>query len=175
MDELEQKPYTICFCDGNHENFPAIYSYPVETWNGGQIHRIRKNVIHLMRGQVYTIEGKTFFTMGGAYSIDKFMRQESITWWKEELPTNEEYREATCNLEAHQYRVDYILTHTMPKEMITTRLFKIPDPHDSELTGFLDWINARVDYKMWFCGHWHEDRSITDRIRALYYDVVQIS
>lgn len=175
LDELEQKPYTICFCDGNHENFPAIYSYPVETWNGGQIHRIRKNVIHLMRGQVYTIEGKTFFTMGGAYSIDKFMRQESITWWKEELPTNEEYREATCNLEAHQYRVDYILTHTMPKEMITTRLFKIPDPHDSELTGFLDWINARVDYKMWFCGHWHEDRSITDRIRALYYDVVQIS
>ena len=43
LDDLEARPYTICFCDGNHENFPAIYNYPKETWNGGRIHRIRKN------------------------------------------------------------------------------------------------------------------------------------
>ncbi|MBO5778969.1 MAG: metallophosphoesterase [Clostridia bacterium] len=174
LDMLEKKPYTICFCDGNHENFPAIYSYPEEIWNGGKIHRIRKNVIHLMRGQVYTIAGKTIFTMGGAYSIDKFMRIEGRSWWKEELPNNDEYREATRNLEACGYKVDYILTHTMPTQMITSRLFKIPDPHDAELTGFLDWINETVEYEMWFCGHWHEDRPISDKIRALYYDVVEI-
>ena len=33
LDVLEKKPYTICFCDGNHENFPAIYSYPVAIWS----------------------------------------------------------------------------------------------------------------------------------------------
>lgn len=175
LDELEEKPYTICFCDGNHENFPAIYAYPEEIWNGGRIHRIRKNVIHLMRGQVYTIDGKKIFTMGGAYSIDKFMRIEGESWWKEELPTNEEYREATRNLKAHDFKVDYILTHTMPREMIVTRLFKIPDHHDAELTGFLDWINDTVEYQRWFCGHWHEDRKITDKIRALYYDVETVS
>ena len=174
LDELEQKPYTICFCDGNHENFPAIYSYPEENWNGGKIHRIRKNVIHLMRGQVYTIDGKKIFTMGGAYSIDKAMRTEGISWWKEELPTNEDYREATRNLEAHAYKVDIILTHTLPREMILTRLLKIPDHHDAELTGFLDWINDRVEYEMWFCGHWHEDRAISDKIQILYYNVVSI-
>ena len=38
LDDLEKLPYTICFCDGNHENFPAIYSYPVEEWNGGKVH-----------------------------------------------------------------------------------------------------------------------------------------
>ena len=36
LDELEKKPYTIAFCDGNHENFPCLYSYPEEEWNGGQ-------------------------------------------------------------------------------------------------------------------------------------------
>ena len=28
LDELEKKPYTICFCDGNHENFPLLFSFP---------------------------------------------------------------------------------------------------------------------------------------------------
>ena len=67
LDYLETKPYTICFCDGNHENFPAIFSYPKEKWNGGYVHRIRKNVLHLMRGQVFEIDGRKVFTMGGAY------------------------------------------------------------------------------------------------------------
>ena len=70
LDYLETKPYTICFCDGNHENFPAIFSYPKEKWNGGYVHRIRKNILHLMRGQVFEIYGIKVFTMGGAYIID---------------------------------------------------------------------------------------------------------
>lgn len=64
LDELSEKPYTICFCDGNHDNLPAIYAYPEEEWNGGRVHRIRKNIFHLMRGQIFEIEGKKFFTMG---------------------------------------------------------------------------------------------------------------
>ena len=69
LDAVAQMPYTVCFCDGNHENFPAIYAYPKEKWCGGWVHRIRHNVIHLMRGQVYEIEGKTFFTFGRARSL----------------------------------------------------------------------------------------------------------
>lgn len=30
LDELEKKPYTILWIDGNHENFKAIDEYPVE-------------------------------------------------------------------------------------------------------------------------------------------------
>lgn len=29
-----------------------------------------KNILHLIRGQVFEIEGKKIFTFGGAYSID---------------------------------------------------------------------------------------------------------
>ena len=45
LDKLEEKPYTICFVDGNHENHKKLAEYPEELWNGGRIHRIKKNVI----------------------------------------------------------------------------------------------------------------------------------
>ena len=63
----EDVPYTICFCDGNHENFDLINAYDVTTWNGGKVHIIKTDengtpkVIHLMRGQVYEIEGKQLY------------------------------------------------------------------------------------------------------------------
>lgn len=113
LDDLEARPYTILFVDGNHENFPAIYSYPEEIWNGGKIHRIRKNIIHLCRGQVFEIEGIKFFTFGGGYSLDKASRVEGRTWWPEELPTMIEYDEGKKNLEKNNWEVDYIVTHTL--------------------------------------------------------------
>ena len=43
---------------------------PVSEWNGGKVHFVRPNVIHLMRGQVFTLQGQTYFTFGGASSHD---------------------------------------------------------------------------------------------------------
>ena len=60
LDVLSYKAYTLCFIDGNHENFPAIYKYPEEEWNGGKVHKIRDNVLHFQRGQVFEIEGKKY-------------------------------------------------------------------------------------------------------------------
>ncbi|MBQ9428082.1 MAG: metallophosphoesterase [Clostridia bacterium] len=174
LDALAGKPYMICFVDGNHENFPAVSGYPTEVWKGGRVHRIRQNLVHLMRGQVYTIGGSVFFTMGGAYSIDRAFRAEGVSYWKEELPDNSEYREASVNLKEHGFAVDYILTHTAPREIIR-RMGEYPDAHDAELTGFLEWIMHETKFRKWFFGHWHLDREIGDRFRALYYDVVQIT
>ena len=173
LNELAERPYTICFCDGNHENFPAIYEYPVKEWNGGKVHEIRPNIFHLMRGQIFTIGGKTFFTMGGAYSRDKAMRTLGFSWWKEELPTNEEYKEATENLKAHDFKVDYIISHTAPSEIIR-RMGITPDPHDAELTGFLEWVMYETDFKKWFFGHFHSDEEIGEKHRALLFDVVTV-
>ena len=173
LNELATRPYTICFCDGNHENFPAIYEYPVKEWNGGKVHEIRPNIFHLMRGQIFTIGGKTFFTMGGAYSRDKAMRTPGFSWWKEELPNNEEYKEATENLKAHDFKVDYIISHTAPSEIIR-RMGITPDPHDAELTGFLEWVMYETDFQKWFFGHFHSDEEIGEKHRALLFDVVTV-
>ena len=67
---LMELPFTILFCDGNHENFDLLNKYPVTIEFGGKVHRIVSNVYHLMRGEIYTIENKTFYVMGGASSHD---------------------------------------------------------------------------------------------------------
>ncbi len=176
LDYLEKKPYTICFCDGNHENHKKLAEYPVEEWNGGKIHRIRKNIIHLMRGQVYEIEGKKIFAMGGAYSIDRALRQLGYTYWEEEIPSEAEYNEAVENLKKHGFKVDLIVSHTAPKEIIRHMGF-VPDPHDYELTGFLEYVMYQTkDYmKKWCFGHWHEDKELYGgKFRALLNDVIEM-
>jgi len=54
----ERLPFTILFVDGNHDNFTLLNQFPITTWNGGKVHKISSNIIHLMRGQVYEIDGK---------------------------------------------------------------------------------------------------------------------
>ncbi len=173
LDEMEKMPFTICFVDGNHENFPAIYSYPLTYWNGGKAHRIRNNIFHLARGQVFKIDGKSFFTMGGAYSIDCMWRLAGRSWWAEELPCDREYKEAVENLKRYDMKVDYILTHTIPTEMIYF-MGVYPNNEELELTGFLEWIMQEVKYKKWFRGHWHQDKLLPNNIRLLWFDTEKI-
>ena len=173
IDELERLHYTVLWVDGNHENFKAINKYPVELWNGGKIHRIRRNVLHLMRGQMFVIDGYKIFTMGGAYSIDRYLRQKNISYWEEELPVDEEYKEAVRNLCAHDKKADIIISHTAPKEIIRMMGY-YPDRHDEELTGFLEWVMHECEFKKWYFGHWHEDRVIADRFIALYFGIEKV-
>ena len=98
-DYLAAQDYTVLFIDGNHENFEKLNGFPIETWHGGRVHKIRGNVIHLMRGEVYDIEGHTVFAMGGGYSMDKAYRTQGVSWWPQEMPSQEEYDNAAANLE----------------------------------------------------------------------------
>lgn len=182
LDDLEARPYTILFVDGNHENFPAIYSYPEEEWNGGRIHRIRKNIIHLCRGQVFEINGIKLFAFGGGYSLDKESRVEGRTWWPEKMPTLEEYDEGKVNLEKHNWEVDCIITHTLNFKSIQVMgaMDKYSEikpicSEEAPLNFYLEDIRELVKYKEWFFGHFHKDKRIDyTRQRALWFDVVKI-
>ena len=68
LDWLSGKPFTTLFVDGNHENFDLLNALPEKEWHGGRVHEVRENILHLMRGQVFTFGGLTWFTMGGASS-----------------------------------------------------------------------------------------------------------
>ena len=88
---LRNLPVTTLFIDGNHEDFKKLNAFPVEKWHGGNVHFIEKDIIHLMRGQIFNLSGITFFTFGGAYSPDRAYREEGISWFPEELPSRQEY------------------------------------------------------------------------------------
>lgn len=153
LDELSQKPYQILFCDGNHEGFDYLETYPEEERFGAPVRKIRDNIFWLQRGYCYTIAGKTFFVMGGAYSVDYAYRMyyESRygdkVWFAQELPSKEEYSRAAATLKACNYQVDYIVTHTAPKSIIPRVINQYPDGHDAELTGFLDWVYHKVTFQ----------------------------
>jgi predicted phosphodiesterase len=168
---LNAKKFNILFIDGNHENFSRLDNYPVKEWNGGKVHVISKNIFHLMRGQVFTLEGKKIFTLGGASSHDKETRQENISWWERELPNYSEIIEATDNLEKNDYKVDYIITHCMPSSLIPEILTKEFIQYDS-LTNFLDMVKDTVEFKRWYCGHYHTDYNYTDFPLTVLYDQI---
>ncbi len=116
LDYYSIKPYTTLFIDGNHENFDLLNSCPVEMWNGGKIHRVTDKVFHLMRGQVFNIDGRSIFTFGGGLSIDKACRTIGKSWWPEEEPSEEECTEAMENLEKNGFLVDYIVIEWLIQE-----------------------------------------------------------
>lgn len=80
---LADRNFTTLFIDGNHENFDLLKRYEVVEWHGGKVQFINDSIIHLMRGQVYEIDRKTIFTMGGGTSIDKQFRKPGKSWWPE--------------------------------------------------------------------------------------------
>ena len=169
LNEMATYKFTIAFVDGNHENFDELYKYPKEIWNSGYVHRIRRNVVHLCRGQVFDIAGTRIFTMGGGYSRDKALRTEGVSWWPQEMPTEEEYAEAEENLRKAGFKVDYILTHTAPEE--TMMQFHPFHPEEARLNFFLEWVREHTEYKHWYLGHMHQNRDLWRNQTVLWYDV----
>lgn len=187
LDRYSKLPFTILFIDGNHENFDRLYEYPVEDWSGGKIHKVRDNVFHLMRGHVFTIENKTFFAMGGGTSIDKEWRMSweyeqnqylkrgkkpKKIWWEQEIPTREELSFGLNNLKEHGNKVDYIITHTHSKLFMQNQLEFVKE--DTPLTHFLDYVFKNIEYKQWFCGHFHVDREYPEEKTVILYDNIVV-
>ena len=196
LDWLDCKPFTTLFVDGNHENFDRLYSYPVEEWHGGKVHKIRDSVIHLMRGQVFEIGGYKFFTFGGAQShdisggilelndpeykqkaaeLDKGIlpyRTNHLNWWKQELPSKEEMEEGRSNLSKHGHEVDFIVTHccatSTQEEMASARFAS------DMLTDYLEEIKQATRFKKWFFGHYHANVNVNEREILLYEQIIRI-
>ena len=184
---LEKKNFTTLFIDGNHENYDRLSDMEVEFWNGGKIHKIRPSIYHLMRGQVFQIDGNTFFTFGGAKSHDisdgileidefrkknkrslsgKMYRVNRLSWWKEELPSIEEMEEGRKSLERVSWNVDFIVTHCAATSM--QKQINLSDYDTNYLTDYLEEIHQKCCYRYWFCGHYHNNINLNEKDKELY-------
>lgn len=181
LNWLNKQPWTTLFVDGNHENFKLLNKYPIKKWKKGKIHQIHDSIFHLMRGQVFEIENKTFFTFGGAFSHDIYRRKLNVSWWKEELPTKKECDEGLDNLELYKNKIDFILTHTPPnfvsKELGLINNINITNTYGSKymnIEQYLNIVKDTVDFKDWYCGHLHVNKTISKKFHVLYDDIIQI-
>ena len=166
------QPWTTLFCDGNHENFELLSKYPVEEWNGGKVHRIGPKILHLMRGQVFTIEGKKFFVMGGAQSHDIALRIPGKDWWAEEIPSFREMDEGLTNLDKVGYKVDYVITHSAPTMVLTSIN---PTYKPDAVIRYLGFVRQIVKFRWHYFGHYHIDKDFLNyKATCLYNNIIEI-
>ena len=167
LDFISCLPFTTLFIDGNHENHERLNSMRVVNFSGGKAHKVYDSIYHLMRGQVYEIAGKRIFTFGGASSIDKHLRTEGISWWKEEEFNYREANTAYENLNNVGWEVDYVLTHSAPFS-IRDKLFESNKPSSTE--RMLEAMLRNIKFKRWYFGHYHIDKKM-DNFTAMYENI----
>ena len=169
----------------------------IRSKNGGKVHKIRPSVIHLMRGQVFEIDGKSIFAFGGASSHDiaggilepddpDFKKKKKeldrgwypyrinhVSWWKQELPSEEEMQEGIENLAAHDNKVDFIVTHccaSSTQTLLGGGLYKT-----DILTEYHEKIRQNTRFKKWFFGHYHDNRNVNIEEILIYEQMIRIS
>lgn len=202
LDWLDDKPFTTLFVDGNHSNFDRLYQFSVEQWHGGNVHKIRPSVIHLMRGEIFDIDGKSVFAFGGASSHDiddgilepsdykntrelwkeynrltglcKMIRVNHYSWWKQEMPDDDEIDNGIRNLTDHNDKVDFIITHCAPQAIAS--YISAGEYKADRLTAILDMFREETSYEHWFFGHYHKDIwNLPDRTHLLYKDIIKVN
>lgn len=175
LETLKKKKYTICFVDGAHENFDMLNKFQPYRYKGGNTHKIAPNIYQLLRGEIFTFDKHTFFCMGGGESEDIEMRDEGVSWWKEEMPNGEELLNGARNLKDVDYNVDYVITYEAPaiaKDFI--RLHSNQEVHLTPLNTYLQELMKSVEYKHWYFGSLHMDLNISKKMTTVFNNVIKI-
>ena len=119
---------------------------------------------------VLELEGKTYLCFGGAESQDKDDREPGVNWWKQEMPSDEEYAACEQNLEACGDQVDYVLTHDAPSRFLDFTV--LASGETNQLHQFLDKILLKLTYEKWFFGCYHRDVQLSTKSRCVFCDVI---
>lgn len=175
LTRLEKRKYNICFIDGTHENFDVLNSFPVVQWNGGKAHKIRNNIYHLMRGQIFEIEKKKIFTMGGGEDPELDLHETDDLNDRKEIPTTQEMLSGVSNLERHSYKVDYIITHEPPAKIRDFLL--LSDNKTLRVTAlgaYLDELSQQTEFSKWYFASLHIDKFISEAYASLFKNIIPI-
>ena len=171
---LMAKPWTTLFVDGNHENFNRLNALPQIEKFGSLVGEYADNILHLRRGNIYTIDFMKFFCLGGARSPDKLRRKIGIDWWPEEELNYAEHNFALSNLETNNNEVDFIISHTGPIMLIQLLTLPVYRMTTADTTSiFLEHVVNTVKFKKLYCGHFHVDKEI-HKFRVLMDDIIEI-
>lgn len=186
-NRLSSLPITFFFIRGNHDMRPPTDSYTptFSSFVNGLVLTEEKypSLLFAIDGECYTIQGKSCFVLGGAYSVDKHRilylnanGNHNYRWFKDEQLSKAEMAAAERDLERLKWRVDYMFTHTCPEKYTPKEAF-MPflrqEDIDKTMEKWLDSIEERLHYEKWFCGHWHINKTI-DSVKFLYEDIIEL-
>ena len=180
INKFQELPCTVCFVDGNHENHLVLNNLPKINKFSSKVRKISDSVFYLIRGNVYKINGKKIFAYGGGHSYDKHRRLENINWWPNEIPGINDQMNAIKNLAIHDWKVDYIVTHTPSEKDIKTINSKedfyfsnFQDNPETNHRKFLDTIKSQLNFRKHYCGHLHIEYKIP-QTRVIYKQTLEL-
>ena len=174
---MAEMPITIFSIHGNHEMRPGtIPSYRLRKWNGGMVFVEDEypNLLFAADREVFDMGGQKTIVIGGAYSVDKYYRlANGWNWWADEQPTPEMKKGIEKVLDYENWKVDAVLTHTVPLKYEPVEVF-LPQIDQSKVDKstetWLDSIEDRLTYKHWYAGHYHTEKDI-DRLTLLFESI----
>ena len=172
---LSKMKCTFLCIHGNHEMRPVrIPSYELKEWNGGLVwvEKDFPNLLFAKDGEIFILEGLRHLVIGGAYSVDKYYRlYRGLQWWSDEQPSAE--IKAYIEQQISTYPIDIVLSHTCPFKYEPVEAF-LPmidqSTVDASTEHWLDTIEENLNYRAWFCGHWHINKRI-DKMHFLFHDL----
>ena len=185
---------TLLCIHGNKENRPQnIGTYGLRDFCGGKVYYEPKypNIYFAIDGEIYTFEGKKYMVVGGAHSVDKMRCLEKGTpYWHDEMPNDTIKETVECNLKNVNNKIYGMMTHTCPIDYLPAEMFistaqntnikrkirnikfgKLFKPDiDRSTEIWLGDLEKKIDYEVWFCGHYHIDKQV-DKIQMMYHDI----
>ena len=177
---LKRLGVTIFSIHGNHEARPGKLSFYHETeWRGGIVYVEDEfpNILFAKDGEVYDLDGHTAIAIGGAYSVDKHYRLSHwLKWFPDEQPDDEIKACVESKLNALDWNIDLVLSHTCPQKFVPVEAFLScvdQSTVDRSTEEWLDTIEDRLNYQHWLCGHWHIDKTV-DKFRFLMDDFITL-
>ena len=172
--EKECNGVHLYWIDGNHENFDII-----NKWNTKTVYNNSPHIHYCPRGYITEIninnKIKKILFIGGADSVDKYLRTEHLNWWKDETILYSDIQNA------FDKEYDYVFSHCGPMSIVNKNkvfLYTLSNLdqgrvcHDSEL--ILDILNNNIKTKNWWFGHYHINKDLGNGYRCLFEDFIEL-
>lgn len=169
------------FCvHGNHEERPFhIETYVEKEWHEGIVYYEPEfpNILFAKDGEIYDFDGQKAIVIGGAYSVDKEYRLlTGLPWFPDEQPSQDIKAYVEKKLDAVNWKVDYVFSHTAPllyepKELFLD--FIDQKKVDKSTEKWLSEIEKQLTYHTWYFGHYHGNRTL-GRSKMLYEEIQEL-
>lgn len=170
-------PFTTFCIHGNHEMRPnTIASYEMKEFCGGNVWYEHEfpNILFAQDGEIYDFDGIKCIAIGGAYSVDKEYRLlRGYKWFEDEQPSDFIKARVEENLSKAGNKIDVVLSHTCPIDYEPVEAF-LPSIDqrkvDKSTEEWLGKIEKSIEYKKWYCGHYHIIKKI-DSLQFMYTNI----
>lgn len=175
---IESMPIKLFCIHGNHEERPQnVEGYKEVDYMGGKAYMQDEypSIIFAKDGEVYNIEGNTVLVLGGAYSVDKNWRlSKGYSWFESEQIPDSEKAEIEKKIDAVNWNVDYVLSHTCPYNTRPVHMFLScidQNTVDTSMEVWMQKLSDKLDFKHWYFGHFHDDWD-NGKYSMLYTDII---